>query len=186
MYYVLSCFGPEDQDRASIGRVPKFEGVNWLHGKMIEKRIPEPIEIELNPEFPGVMVPMFDPGILLFSDEMIAALRDAGVDNLQCFEATIHDPISGRDYCNYKAVNIIGLVSCADLAKSKCRVESGSPIIDVDFDSLVIDEKRTGRALMFRLAECVTAILVHEKVRQHLEARGIPYLDFIKPEEWVG
>ncbi len=53
----------------------------------------------------------------------------------------------------------------------------------MDFDSVVLDEPAISDALIFRLAESVNAIIVHEKVKQHLEASGINTLTFLKPEE---
>jgi hypothetical protein len=182
---MLGCFGPEDQDRTSISKIPKFDEVSWISGKQFKFEIPIPIELELDPENQGIMMPMYDKGILLFSDVMIEALRDAGVDNFDCYDVVIWDPITKRKFQEYKAVNIIGVISCADLTKSKYSMHD-TPSIDVDFDSLVIDETKTHGALMFRLAECVTGIVVHEKVKEVLLEKGIKHLDFDHPEEWIG
>ena len=59
-------------------------------------------------------------------------------------------------------------------------------MIDTDFDGFTIDETKIGDLLMFRMAECITAILVHEKVRRGLERHAIPYLDFYEPADWIG
>ena len=185
MYFMLGCFGPEDQNRAALGEVRGLKDVYWTTGRRFSSPIPTPVEVFLDPWYPGVMVPMFDRGILLFSDAMIAALQEAGVDNLDCYPAVIKDTVKGITYKDYKAVNIIGIIACADLGKSK-HTAFGDPLIDVDFDSLAIDEAKTRDALMFRLAECVSGIVVHEKVKEHLEAKGIAYLDFTPPGEWVG
>lgn len=182
---MLGCFGPLDRDRASLGNVPDFEDVSWIRGERIDAELPVPIEIDLDTEEGDVLVPMFDEGILLMSLPMIAALHEAGVDNLQLFDVVIHDRGSGRDYMDFKAVNIVGTIACADLEGSDYE-SFGEPIIDVDFDSLAIDPSRTGGALMFRLAECLTGIVVHERVKQQLEQNGIEYLYFLPPREWVG
>lgn len=185
MYYVLGCFGPRDRDRAGIGDILNAD-VEWQCGSRFEQPPAEPVEVELNPDFPGEMMPMFDEGILLFSDEMIEGLHAAGVDNLDLYAAVIIEPTSGRRYTNYKAVNVIGVIECADLSRSDYQAPSGSAMVDTDFDSLTLDESRIRGPLMFRLAECVTAIVVHETVRAELERRGIPYLDFDDPKDWVG
>jgi len=185
VYYVLDCFGPVDEDRAGIGDIVNTE-LPWETGRPFPQPPPTPVIVELNPDFPGVMVPMFDSGVLLFSDEMLAALDAAGVDNLDRYEAVVRDPVTGRAFTNYKAVNIVGVVACADLAQSVYQAPSGSALVDTDFDSLAIDEARALGLSMFRLAECVTAILVHERVRRYLEAAGIPHLDFHEPQDWIG
>jgi hypothetical protein len=185
VYYVLGCFGPGDEDRAGIGDILNTD-LNWQTGSRFESPPPTPVEVTLNPEFPGLMMPMFDSGILLFSERMIKALTESGVDNLDLYDAVIRDVATGKSYREYKAVNIIGLVSCADLSRSDYTAPSGSPLIDTDFDSLAIDETKAGGLLLFRLAECITAILVHEKIRRDLERQAIPYLDFYEPSDWVG
>ena len=183
---MLGCFGPEDADRAAVGDILNTD-IDWQTGARFDEPPSVPVQVELNADFlPGVMVPMFDSGILLFSEPMLAALSEAGVDNLDVYDAVIIDPTTGETHTNYKAVNIIGAIAAADLSKSDWSAPSGSPIIDTDFDSLAIDEKKTGGALMFRLAECITAIVVHEKVRAQLGRHSIPYLDFTDPQDFVG
>lgn len=183
MYSILECFGPSDQERASIDDAPFLPGIQWILGKKFDRPIPTPLEITLDP---GLMMPMFSRGILLFSDQMIAALREAGVDNLDTYDAVLLDPSSGKRHQDYKAVNIIGVVAAADLAESKYSAPSGSAIIDTDFDSLAINETKANGLLFFRLAECVTAIVVHDVVRKHLEQAGIRYLNFVSPAKWIG
>ena len=39
--------------------------------------------------------------------------------------------------------------------------------------------------LLFRLAENINAILVHQTVRDHVISKGIPKEIFIRPEEWA-
>ena len=38
---------------------------------------------------------------------------------------------------------------------------------------------------MFRLAESVMGIVVHESVKQAIEAAGIDTLTFVDPAEWI-
>jgi len=184
-YYLLGCFGPEEEDRAGIGNILNTN-VNWQTGSRFQDPPPVPIRVELNPNFPGIMVPMFDSGILLLEDRMVSALSTAGVDNLDLYDAVIRDPMTGRSFDNYKAVNIVGAVACVDLAKSTYAAPSGTPIIDADFDEVEIDETKTNGLLMFRLAEAVNGIVVHKKVRFELERSGIQYLDFTDPKDWMG
>ena len=186
MYYVLECFGPADQDRVGLGTVPRFSGINWNLGRRFKAPPPEPIQVTLDPESRGIMMPMFKRGIVLFRDDMIAILEDAGVNNLEQYKVIISNTQSGEQWSNYKAVNIVGTIACADLGLSDFAAPSGTALIDADFDSLVIDESKTRGQMMFRLAECVSAILIHEKIKQSLEKAAIEHLDFIEPENWVG
>ena len=52
-YYMLNCFGPPDQERTSIHRVPQFENVSWNRGGRIQGAVPTPVRIYLDPEAPG-------------------------------------------------------------------------------------------------------------------------------------
>lgn len=187
-YTILECYGPVEQERRSLAKVPKLAGINWSLGRPFESTPPEPLEVELDDYTHGVMMPMFDLTILLFEQRLLSALRSAGVDNLDLYDTRLLDPTTGKVWTSYKAVNIIGCVSCANLDESKWSAPSGSPRFDVNFDSLSIDvESASARGLgMFRLGECVSAIVVHDRVRKAITAAGIEHLDFVDPSDWTG
>lgn len=169
-----------------IGRGPAFRG-NWCDGRLITTPVPQPLVYTLDPDFPGNPKAIYyEEGIPVMRDDVVAALQRAGVDNLQLFNAVLRDPKSGTEYRDYKAFNIVGLVSCADMARSERMPTSDSTIGDVDFHALVIDETKTRGLLLFRLAEAVNAIVVHEKVRAEIEAAQIPGIVFYGPGEWSG
>ncbi len=184
MYHLLECYGPDDRDRAGILYRPQ-SGAHWDRGRRFDTPPQTPLQVDINPDFPGIMLPMFHTGILLMTGELVKALRECGVNNIDTYDALIRDVENNQRYDEYKAVNIIGLVACADLSASDYVALSGSALIDVDFDSLVIDAVRAHGLLMFRLAESVNGIVVHEKVKNHLERKGFPHLDFVRPEDWL-
>jgi hypothetical protein len=182
MYHMIECFGPEDQERQAIDTVPT--GFSWNSGVPFTKTPNAPLTVIMDGD--GILVPMFNRGILLWQDELIEAVRSAGVDNIDCYECILVDPVSGISHKNYKAVNIIGLVSKADLSMSAYSTPSGIPSIDTDFDSVFFDEHKAHELLLFRMAECVSAIVVHESVKNSIEDSGIPYINFVQPENWFG
>ena len=59
-------------------------------------------------------------------------------------------------------------------------------LISMDFHSLSIDGFKTHEALMFRLAENISAVLVHERVRTIIDSKGINTLTWYEPEAWAG
>jgi len=183
-YFMLECYGPDDERRASVDTVDNAESLNWMLAEPFREPVPTPIKVTLN-AYEGLMMPMFSASILLMSDELVAALAEAGVDNLDLYDAELFNPATNERFTNYKAVNIIGAVAAADLAQSECQLH-GDAQFDVDFDSLVLDEAKTHELLIFRLAECVTGIAVHDKVKRCVERRGIQHLDWVPPEEWIG
>ena len=182
---MLNCYGPADRDGTSIHRIPQFENVSWNRGARVQGHVPVPVRIFLDPEAPGILLPMYYKGVLLMSDALIAALQSAGVSNLELFDAILTDETNHREYSNYKLVNIVGAIAAADLAQS-AHTPHGKPLFDVDFDSLVIDEKKTRGALMFRLAENVSGIVVHESVKDAVLKAGIEHLDFVPTRQWFG
>ena len=183
-YFVL------DSDAAEFNRVmdfPEIDQENWMSGERLEPGIPQPLEFSLGKKKDaGAMREFYDDRIPLMREDLVDALREAGVDNLEVFDAILHDPSRKKSYTNYKAVNIVGAISALDMANTETVPGMGSDMIDMGIDSAAIDESKTGGALMFRLAENVGMILVHEKVKEHLEGKGFEYLTFIDPAEWAG
>lgn len=185
MYYVLARNGRLPGRWVDI--FPYMKGVRWTRGSRFTTSPPTPIEVTLQPFDPNSAddapyVPEYlQEDAPLFRTDLIEAMREAGVDNLDVYDAVLIDPDNGARLHTHKAVNIIGAISAADMAKSDAVVHSGGPIIDVDFDSLAVDEKRARGALLFRLAESTNAILVHERLRDHLLAKGFTHLAFYDP-----
>lgn len=182
-YFVMRCDGIAPA--TMVQRVSEWYGGPWMSGQIIRIPVPSPFVFRLVPEYPGEMLPMYDGGILLMRDDLIKALHEAGVDNLQLFPAVIQDEEKQIAHTNYKAVNVIGLIACADMgASTRMDPDDDTDLIDVDFDSLVIDETKTGGALLFRLAESVNAIIVHRTVRERAER--VAGMTFAGPGQWSG
>lgn len=188
MYYVLD---NSHEPRRRIDDEPYIPDVSWWRGAIITQPIPTPLEFELKryiPESPdqSPTIPAhFKSDPPLFRDDLVQALKNFGATNFDAYDAAIKDPSNGETYTNYKALNIIGLVAAADMQKSDAIVHDNIPLIDVDFDKLIIDETKTHGLLMFRLAESSNTILIHEKLKDFLEAQGFTKHDlhFWDPKE---
>jgi hypothetical protein len=116
------------------------------------------IEIEEDVDVPAL--PSYDSAGPIFDKGLIKTLERTGVDNLEIFPAIINNLKTGESIESYYAVNVVGLVSCADMDQSEAE-----PIADVHyFLDLKIDPDKTKGLLMFRLAEQPTDIIIHEKV----------------------
>lgn len=164
----------------------------WISGqRFADGLINEPLKFELEPIKDtwdhGPHMPQFLKGARMpvWRDDLVEAMRDAGVDNLDAYAVQISTPEGTELYENYKAVNIIGLIAAADMEKSSFEIHDNIPLVDVSFDKLVLDESKTHGALIFRLAENATTILVHEKLMNYLESKPIKNLDYL-PLETVG
>lgn len=182
-YYVMVCEGKHPV--TPIRKGPRKGG--WRLGRLLTDPIDQPLSYELDSGYPGTLKAMYSAeAVPLMHDSVRAVLDAAGVSNVQYFDAVVRDPASGKEHNDYKAFNIVGLVACADMEASERMGTSASAMGDTDFHALVIDESRTGGQLLFRLAENISAIVVHERIRQAIEQAGIPGFVFYGPGEWAG
>jgi hypothetical protein len=189
-YYVM--VGEGSYPVAAIEEIRRehLKRKSWLDGTYLDLDIPEPIIYELEEdeydEVPNIRPLSKGLPIPFMHNTLYEALRAAGVDNLQVFDAVIIDKKRGIEYRDYKAFNIVGTVAAADLGGSTMMGTSESDLIDVDFDRLVLDEKKCAGFLLFRLAENITAIIVSEAVKNEVERRGIKGIFFYASGEWSG
>lgn len=183
-YYVI--VGEGKHPIMPIASGPDVKG-SWRVGRVLADPVPQPLVYTLDSAYEGNPKPMYyEESVPVMRDDVLAALRSAGVDNIQTFDAVLVNPETGERLANYKAYNIVGLVACADMQASQLMGTSNSTMGDVDFLGLVIDESRTGGALLFRLAESINAVVVHEQVKTAIDASGIPGFVFYGPGEWSG
>ncbi len=184
MYYVL-----QDDLRvgsALIGEYPALPiEVSWFGGRRIKEPLPIPLVFRILRESGTWMSAYFGAGMPLMRNDLIRALEKAGVANLECYKARIEDPRTGTVYDDYRAVNVIGVVAAADMELSQYDRSNPSRLVDVDFDGLTIKEMPTP-GLLFRLAECVSAVIVHDQVRQYVEPLNLPGVAFLQPANWIG
>jgi hypothetical protein len=142
-------------------------GVTLIFGEVINKDdliLPYPFTIRVNPRH-RLEMNDFYPDRDVMSKRLVATLQSSGVDNLQIFPAEIKHNLTGEIIDDFVVVNIIGMVSCADLSKSDAAI-----LADVKyFHKLTIDPNKTGGALMFRLAESRIDVVVAEQVAKAIE-----------------
>jgi len=205
-YYVLE--GEAEHPVFPIEKTPNLPGGPWYRGQILSIKVPDPLVCYLKRVDPAELKQLEDEDMLEPDDlpenwnletlydsiaypvirkDLYAALQKAGVDNLQVFPALLIDPNSGKEHSDYLALNVVGLVSAADLKQSVLMHPGASPtLLDTDFESLVIDESKAGGVDMFRLAESCSAICVSEHVKNVIEAEKIPGLIFYADGEWSG
>src|SRR4051812_14105237 len=117
---------------ASIAEQPDTD-YSWITGSRIRQTVPEPLRSTLSadagPDLPDVFLGDWIP---LFSKRVLDALEGAGVDNIDTYAAEVVDPRTGRVSRDYRATNIIGLIECADMKKSKYDRSSSFPMIEFE------------------------------------------------------
>lgn len=189
MYYVL------DRKPSLKGRWiddgPFVKDLFFNRGEYIDGRlITRPLEYTLkkinkNSEEHGEYLPAYlRDTYSLFREDLVFAINKCGANNLQSFDAILHDPETGENITKYKSVNIIGLVAAADMKNSDAMIHTAPALIDVQFDKLVLDPDKTNNLLIFRLAEAAGTIIVHERLKICLLENGFSKdLGFFEPSE---
>lgn len=169
MYYRMDWkvdFEAQGLQMVATGKTPTT-GVPWTMGVRYPKPVPQPIRVPLDKRSGPVVLDLI-AGLPIFSTRLIEVLQSAGVRNLDLYDVEVIDEVRHQTHTHFKAVNIIGRVSCADLEKS-VHIPGHKPPL-MEFEKLVLDESRTMGLPMFRLAEAVQFILLSEAVKQALEA----------------
>ena len=193
MYFVLRCPPLVNENGEAVMEIHNCIEVgnvwNWRNGKKLkpnEENVPVPINIGFEPfrNYTGPPRELCDVGVPIMSKRLADALAEVGVDNLQLFPVILRNTVTGQVY-DYLAFKVVGLVAAADLNASESTVHDDKPVADMSFETLVIDETKTHSLLMFRLAENINALMVHDKVRKHILSKGIDTLTFTRPEDWV-
>lgn len=110
------------------------------------------------PDFSGGSIPVM-------SKRFLNLLIQAGADNLQTFPIIVRSEVDGTTWDGLFAVNILGLIQCADLTASDyTEIFHGL----YDFDVLAIDTAKTNGALLFRLQESPSTIIMHKSIGKYL------------------
>lgn len=108
-------------------------------------------------------------GECLMSRELVDALRESGVDNIEVFPAVLVDSSTAEERDDYCVVNVVGKVAAADMKRSD-GISLGDKQV---FTKLTVDAKKAKDLLMFRLAESLVDVIVHEKVAKAIAARQL-------------
>lgn len=179
MYYVLEDDSDRYEDAGHIEEYPALgEDTSLGVGHRVDTALTRPLRFKMNPAWGKDPLLIMGTEILLMRRDLVSAIEEAGVDNIDAYDAIVHNPYTGKDLPDYRAVNIIGLVSAADLDESDYESFGAPPHIDALFARVAIDEVRALGLLMFRMQESVSMLIVHERVKRHLEPR-FPQLLFI-------
>lgn len=151
------------------------DGISFRGGALLDSsQLPPSLEFFTGHSISNPPRGLLGLDIPVMSDELIAALSAAGVSNLQAIPALLKSTADGRIWHEFKAVNIVGLVACADLGRSDYmkimdRPGVGSPPL-LGFVDLKLDVSKAGDSLMFRLGESPGIVLVSESVVDSLLA----------------
>jgi hypothetical protein len=168
-----------------LGSLPKPGlGENWLWGRLFGKRPKEPVDVGIQDGYENAELMDYFGTPPVISNRMHDVLLSAGVDNLEVFDAVLSNEDDSVRYEGFKAINIIGLISAAG-DQTEYDDDNESRLLDASIKTLSIDPKKAGGSLMFRLAEYVGAVIVHERVKAAVEAASIPNMVFEDPKDFI-
>lgn len=122
------------------------------------------------------MTSFLEEPIPIMSKKLLDTVREAGVDNIDSYKVELYYPDGTLAPEDYYAFNLVGKVRAADLDKSVYNENQPDKLIAMHFDSLVVDKDKTHGLLMFRLAENLSTILIHERVKKAIEEARIQYV----------
>jgi hypothetical protein len=195
MYRIMIPRPPLGQRLAMISYEPDHHLRGWMRAarfsedpeaRPFAKLPPLPVRAEIEPAHAGAMQDLIEAPLPLMSARLRQAMLDAGVHNIDFYPAEISDRRSGNVITDYFAFNIVGKIAAADLATTVFAPENEARMISADIDALGIDQAKGGGALVFRLAESVNAIVVHEQVQRQIDSANIDGVAFADPQEWAG
>ena len=183
-YYVLDA-GTYDHPMALVYEIPDpNDDDSWWGGQTFLNPPAETLVAEIRTGHEhGVLLPFYNAPSLM-SDAFHEALLEAGVDNLEVYDAVIQSKDGSVVHKGYKAFNLVGLISAADRSKTVFRDPPGTTLIDASIEHLEVDGDKARGLKMFRLAENVSAVMVHEDVKRVLESKGFPHLIFTEPKDF--
>jgi hypothetical protein len=126
--------------------------------------LPFRLKVSYHPGLDGnpKVQPLYDyvTNVKVMTKRLVAAIQSAGVDNLQIFPAVVTDSVSGAKSEEYVVINVLGLVSGVNLARSV-----GTPVANAFyFDKIAIDPAKVRDLLLFRIKESPIEIIVHDSV----------------------
>ena len=166
MYFTLINDIHYDSDKYIKDPVGLPVDFDLMSGKRLDWIPDEPLVYSTNAKQGDELRDFLRSSFTLMTKQFYQLFLDAGVKNLQSVPAIIKSEEDGYVWDNYVGVNVIGLIACADLAKSRY-----SEIIPGDFyifKELAIDATKCDGALMFRLEEHLPTIIMHKSVGRYI------------------
>ena len=185
-YYMLEADHPDDI--MLLRPLKAVAGTSWESGQRFTAAVPVPLYVDIVEGYEEDTVPpVYTSRVPMMRNDLLQAFKDSGVNNIDAYPILIRNRVTGEEIAGYSAINIIGLVEAADPTRTDFSPGNPSRLIDADIDSLAIDSKGARGFLLFRLAEAVSGVVVHERVKIAIEAKGIfDDLRFVHPREWMG
>ncbi len=182
-YYILSVdytFGGVDPMMlGSMPDLPEDDEDDWMFGQPFTVEPKQPIFVAIREDNENLTPLNFYKNPPVATQAFVDALVEAGVDNIVTYDVVLRSRTNPSFTIDgYKAINIIGLVKAAGPGTAYL---TDSRIGDASMEKLELEPRSIKGLYIFRLAESMRTIVVHEKVKKFLEAKGFDDLIFTEP-----
>lgn len=181
-YYIMSQDTLIEGSRSIDGIPENINVEEWMQGKTV----PHPgenIVIDLSLESGEYRGDIMDGFLTFYSDELKEALESQGATNVEYYPIRLRDQETNTTEGGYWLVNIIGLLDCIDMQKSK--IKPWITGIGFDFLSMVIDENKANGAKIFRLKEDPTKVIINQELKDYFDETDLLVgVELIKTEDY--
>ncbi|WP_445456421.1 hypothetical protein [Flavobacterium sp. HNIBRBA15423] len=182
-YYIISVDytygGIDPMMLGSMPDLPEDNEDDWMFGQPFTVAPEEPIFVAIREDNENLTPLNFYKDPPVATKAFIDALVEAGVNNIVTYDVLLRSRTNPSITIDgYKAINIIGWVKAAGPGTVYL---TDSRIADASMKNVELEPRSIKGLYMFRLAQSMRTIVVHEKVKQHLEAKGFEDLIFTEP-----
>ncbi|MCX9156604.1 hypothetical protein OPU71_10770 [Niveibacterium sp. 24ML] len=182
MYYMMHCPDPEvgylamlDYDFSEDPDPLR----DWMSADRFDEPPPLPVRVTVAPRPNSVIGEMWQVPLPIMSKRLLETLTKGSVSNIDSYPLVFEMPDGSIRQDTHVAFNLIGKISTV---AQRGYIKGGNELLG----GVRLNEEAIGDALMFRLAESVNAIVVHDSIKAAIQAAGIDTLQFIAPESWTG
>ncbi len=174
-----------DSNTARITKSPRLprEAQIWNDGARISVPIIQPLKYEIDEFGEGVMPSVFNTAAPLMSNRLIDTFVECGAVNLEVFPATIIEVSSGSINLDYSAVNVVGIISLAKESDSYISSLNG---LGNWISKFVVDDSKVPDIIAFQLFESPGKIVIQKNLKEAIEEKSFPLLDFIPINNFTG
>lgn len=132
-YYILTVDLNGDRGIVEDPELP--EGVSFRKAEMIEHIFRGALRFRSNCDLANPPSAFLKCTIPVFSTALVNVFRSAGVENFQSFPAMVTDWESTQEWQDYYAINVLKILSRADLGLSTIRILGNNTKAPVEDDS---------------------------------------------------
>lgn len=169
----------------SVDALPdNIDPSEWIHGKLMQDpQTGEPPVLDLSLQSGNYRGHIIDSLITLYHKSLRKALEGQGVDNITYHPVRLRDQNSGNFDDSYFIANILGVIDCVDMSRSKVKWWASGR--GFDFLSMVLDEAKTNGAKLFRLKDDPTKVIINEGLYQYFaNTSPLAGVKLIKTEDY--